>query len=237
MKHLLANKLAPLTFAWGFLETSLDAVTRAYVRWQRIILHSVKVGTIDMPLADALQQLEPLDLGSQRVLFLSTKGRWTACFDNGARGGNPSSFVGELAQRLKVRGVACTCIPNTLTRRETGNRGTWGRVNFTLFAPEKRDFLNIERSVSVANDVRGWQFHSIGQVQEFEQVDRYAASRIADRFSAEMLEDYCRALGIDLFEEGFYGGTGVVTHARPWFLPKLATISLIEARRHLGLNE
>ena len=236
MKPLLDNKLAPLTFAWGFLEASVDAVLKAYVRWQRTILHSVKVRKLDMPLADALRQLEPLDMGSQRVLFLSTKGRWTACFDNGARGGNPSTFVGELSERLKVRGIACSCIPNTLTRRDAGERGTWGAVTFTLFAPERREFLNVERRVSVANDVRGWNFHSMGQVQAFEQVDRYAASRIVDRFNAAMLQDYCRALGIDLFDEGFYGGTGAVTHARPWFLPKLATMSLSEARRQLGLH-
>ena len=102
MKHLLDNKLAPLTFAWGFLEASVDAVIKGYVRWQRTILHSVKIQTIDMPLADALRQLEPLDMGSRRVLFLSTKGRWTACFDNGARGGNPSTFVGVLSERLKA---------------------------------------------------------------------------------------------------------------------------------------
>ncbi len=237
MKHLLANQLAPLTFAWGFLEASVDGVTRAYVRWQRTILHSVKVRRIDMPLADALRQLEPLDMGSQRVLFLSTRGRWTACFDNGARGGNPSTFVGELSEHLKVRGIACACIPNTLTRRDVEKRGTWGAVKFTLFAPERREFFNIERSVSVANDVDGWEFNSMGQVQDFEQGDRYTASRIADRLTAEMLEDYCQALGIDLFDDTFYGSTGVVTHARPWFLPKAPTVSLTEARRQLGLNE
>ena len=112
-----------------------------------------------------------------------------------------------------------------------------GAVKFTQFAPEKREFLNIDRSVSVANDVHGWKFHSMGQVQDFEQVDRYTASRIADRLTAEMLERYCQALGIDLFDEGFYCGPGVVTHARPWFLPRLATKSLAEARRQLGLME
>jgi hypothetical protein len=236
MNRLLGDALAPLTFSWGFLEASLDIVSTAYLRWQRTILHRVKVGRINMPLADALRQLEPLDMGSQRVLFLSTRGRWTACFDNGAKGGNPSTFVGELSQRLKVRGIACTCIPNTLTRRDAAKPGTWGAVKFVQFAPERREFLNIERSVSVVNDVRGWQFHTIGQVQDFEQVDHYATGRIADRLTPEMLEQYCQALGIDLFDESFYGGTGVVSHARPWFLPKLATLSLAEARRQLGLT-
>src|SRR5258705_13326299 len=111
MKYLLDNKLAPLTFNWGFLEAPLDAVSSAYVRWKKTILQSVKVAAVDLPLADALRQLEPLDMGSQRVLFLSTKGDWKACFDNGARGGNPSTFIGELAEQMRCRGVACGCIP------------------------------------------------------------------------------------------------------------------------------
>jgi hypothetical protein len=237
MKYLLDNTLAPLTFNWGFLEAPVDAISSAYLRWQRTILQSVKVSRIDLPLADALRQLEPLDTGSQRVLFLSTKARWTACFDNGVKGGNPSTFVGELAVQMRCRGVACGCIPNTLTRRDAKKPGTWGAVKFTLFAPEKRDFLNVERSVSVVNDVRGWDFHSIGTVQDFEQAERYAARNIADRFTPEMLEEYGRALGINLFDEDFYGGVGLVTHSYPWFLPKLATATLAQARTRLGLSD
>jgi len=234
-RFLLDNALAPLTFSWGFLDAPLGAVSASYARWQRTILHSVKSTALDLPLAEALRRLEPLDMGSQRVLFLSTRSRWTACFDNGAKGGNPTTFVGELAQRLKCRGVACACIPNTLTRNAR-KRGTWGAVKFTLFAPEPRAFLNIERSISVINDVRGWDFHYQGAVQDFEHVERYGAARIADRLTAGMLEDYCRALGIQLFDEPFYSGPGVVTHAAPWFQPKLPAISLAEARRQLGLD-
>ena len=81
----------------------------------------------------------------------------------------------------------------------------------------------------------GWEFNTRGVPLPFEQVDRYSSVRIADRFTAEMLGAYCRALSIDCFDPGFYGGTGVVTHSRPWFLPRLKTVTLTEARRHLGL--
>ena len=237
MKYLLDNKLAPLTFNWGFLEADVAAAGAAYQRWQKKILQSVKVTSVDLPLADALRQLEPLDTGSQRVLLQSTRSRWTACFDNGLKGGNPSTFVGELSQQMKCRGVTCGSIPNTLTKSDARKPGTWGAVKFTLFAPEEREYLNIERSVSVINDVRGWTFNSVGKVQDFEQVDRYAARKIADRFTPEMLEDYCRVFGIDLFNEDFYGGKGFIIHSYPWFLPKLGTTTLAEARRQLGLSD
>jgi len=237
MKYLLDNTLAPLTFEWGFIEAPLDVVSAAYRRWQRKILHRVKVARFNLPLADALKQLDPLDRGSQRVLFVSTRGAWTACFDNGVRGGNPHTFVGELAQQLKCRGVAVGCIPNTLSRDDGAKTGTWGALKFTLFAPEKRDLLNIERSVSIINDVGGWEFNSIGTVQPFEHVDRYAARRIADRLTSGMLEEYCRALGIDLFDQNFYGGPGILTHSSLWFLRGPATTPLAEARKLLGLSD
>ncbi len=110
-------------------------------------------------------------------------------------------------------------------------------MKFTLFAPEPREFLNIERSVSVINDVGGWEFNSVGSVQGFEHVERYSARRIADRFTPEMLEEYGRALGLELFDEAFYGGAGLITHAAPWFLRKLPTTTLADARRQLGLGD
>ena len=128
--HLLENTLAPLTFNWGFIEAPLDAVRGAYVRWQKRILHSVKV-----------------------------------------------------------------------------------------------------------NGVHGWTFKTLGLAQDFEHVERYGNGRIADRFTADMLEDYCRALGINLFDETFYGDAGCITHSYPWFLPKLPTVTLAEAREQLGLSE
>jgi hypothetical protein len=237
MKYLLDNKLAPLTFGWGFLEAPPEAVLNAYVSWQKRILQSVKAAPLDLPLADALRKLEPLDTGSQRVLFLSTRSQWTACFDNGVKGGNPATFVGELAERIKCRGIVCGSVPNTLTKRDMQKAGTWGAVKFTLFAPEPREFLNIERSVSVINDVRGWTFNSAGTVQPFEQVERYAARKIADRFTPLMLEEYCRAFGIDLFNADFYGGQGFITHSAPWFLSRLPSVTLTEARKQLGLTD
>src|SRR5262245_23934910 len=237
VKYLLDNTLAPLTFEWGFIEAPLDTVVAGYRRWQRKILHRVRVTQFDLPLAHALKQLDPLDRGSSRVLFISSRSAWTACFDNGVRGGNPATFVGELAQQLKCRGVAVGCIPNTLSRRDAAKPGTWGGLKFTLFAPEKRDLLNIERSVSVINDVGGWEFNAIGTVQPFEDVERYTARKIADRLTPGMIDDYCRALGINLFEEDFYGGPGALTYARLWLLPKGPTTTLAEARRQLGFTD
>ena len=177
-------------------------------------------------------------MGSQRVLFLEHEiSGGLACFDNGAKGGNPSTIVGYLAEKLRCRGMACSSIPNTLTGADTAKPGTWGGVKFTLFAPERRELLNIERTISVNNDVGGWEFNTMGSAQGFEQIERYSARRIAERFTPEMLEEYGRALGLELFDDAFYGGAGLITHAAPWFLRKLPTTTLADARRQLGLDD
>ena len=49
-KGLLDHALAPLTFNWGFLDASVEAVSDRYARWQRMILHRVKIAAIDLPL-------------------------------------------------------------------------------------------------------------------------------------------------------------------------------------------
>jgi hypothetical protein len=181
LKYLLDNQLAPLTFQWGFLDARLDAVVASYARWQRLLLRRAKISPASLPLERALRQLEPLDMGSERVLLVSTQSRWTAYFDNGATGGNPDTVVGVLAERLKCRGVTCRAIPNTLTRRDRGKPGTWGGVKLTLFAAQATHFLNIERSISVSNDVDGWTFQVTGDVQPFEETEKYHAPPTGSR--------------------------------------------------------
>jgi hypothetical protein len=133
--------------------------------------------------------------------------------------------------------VTCRAIPTTLSPKDRGKPGTWGGVKLRLYAPHATDFLNVERSISVSNDVDGWTFEMRGRVQPFEETDRYQAPRKADRFTPEMLERYCGALGISLFDPAFYGGPGVIIDSPPWFLPRIKGLSLAEARRALGFVE
>jgi hypothetical protein len=43
------------------------------------------------------------------------------------------------------------------------------------------------------NDGGKWIFATRGNVQPFERVERYKAGRIRDRFTDELLEEYCQA--------------------------------------------
>lgn len=236
MKTLLDNRLAPLTHSWGFLEVPFRRAVDEAVRWTETTVSKVNVRHFEKPLADALCTLEPLITPPRKKLLLSTKSSWVAYFDNGINGGDPSSFVGYLSQHLKCRGLAVNCIPHTVSSTEKGGKGTYGAVGFELYAPEKRDWLNLERSITVMNDRGEWTFETNGTVQQFEKTERYKAKEIQDRFTSELLEEYCGALGIRLFDQDFYGPSAALLEIADPLPPDFIPISLAEARESIGLT-
>ena len=244
MRSLLDGTLAPLTYHIGFLEVPLPAVVDEYVRWQRMILNRVARRDIALPLREAILQLPPIDGARSRVLFQQTTSSWTACFTNNSRGGDMASVIAVLAERLPCRGLTCTSIPNTLSRKK-GTGGTWGAVTFTLYAPHPTDWLNVERNIRLANDVGGWEFSVYGTPQPFEELANYERSPRPARFTPEMLEQYARALGVAIFDDQFYSGSGAVIDSSSWFTPLVRLLApgqpeyrghtLEEARRRIGI--
>jgi hypothetical protein len=235
MNTLLENRFAPLTYAIGFLESDFHHVADETVAWQRSIFSQVETVEIESSLGEALSKLEPLITPPRKNLLLSTNSRWVAYFDNGINGGDPSSFVGYFAQRLKCRGLAVTCIPGLADDVPFANMHS-SAVGFKLYAPEAREWLNLERSVSAVNDYGKWTFEATGSVQPFEKPDRYQARAVKNRFTPEMLEEYCSALGIRLFDGEFYGPAGILVKIGDPLPPEFVAISLAEAQSRLGIR-
>ncbi|MGO8689680.1 MAG: hypothetical protein ACLQLG_08590 [Thermoguttaceae bacterium] len=236
MKYLLDNELAPLTFSWGFIEGPLSKVADYWVPWTKGIHGSVETEVLMATLPTALRKLEPLITPHSRELLLSTRSQWVAYFDNGKHGGDPQSRVGHVCRALKCRGVAVTCVPHTLKSRARDAKGVYGCVQFILFASETRQYLNYERSLAAANDGGRWVFHANGTPQPFEEPERYEAKRVMDRFTPEMLERYCTALGIRLFDPNFYGPDGLLI-STPGFRPgHFIPLTLEQARERIGMG-
>jgi hypothetical protein len=208
VKSLLDNRHAPITHSWGFLEISLQEAGAAAVRWAKTMFSSVETTELEASLPEALQRLLPLVIPPNRRLLLSTASPWTAYFDNGENGGDPAGFVGHLSQALHCRGLAVTCIPDAATFQH--HQGTLGAVRFELYAPEPREWLNQERTITAMNEGQGWFFEATGVVQAFESSERYGAKAPKDRFTPDMLAEYCLALGIRLFDPSFYGHSGIL---------------------------
>lgn len=196
---LLGDRYAPITFAAGFLETDFATVVAADEVWRARL-----GGHIMRPLRgafeDLLDKLLPLTGPLSRYVWVRTIGRWTAYFDNSVDGSDPFGPISYLAQQIKCRGVMIQCRPQT-TKAEGG-------ISVSIFGPEKMEFLNYLRIVSAINDGGRWRWDISGAVQPFEEVQHYEARRIRDRLTPEMLDRYCRAMGICAFDDAFYSDQG-----------------------------
>jgi hypothetical protein len=83
-------------------------------------------------------------------------------------------------------------------------------------------------------DANRWVFEAWGEVQPFEMAEQYKAHRIVDRFTPEMLVQYCLALGIQLLDPDFYGPGGVLFEVTRRLPPTEPSMSLAEARAKIG---
>lgn len=110
-----------------------------------------------------------------------------------------------------------------------------GAVQFELFGPLDTEFLNYVRTVSVVFDGSRWQFAATGTEQAFEEVEAYRARRVRDRFTSAMLERYCRALGLEVFDPGFYGLEAVFVESAVPMAPDGLVLTLQQAQDWLEI--
>ena len=236
MTSLYDNRYAPLTFSIGFLEAPVEQVASALEKWRTGHCRSVTAAEIADPLPQLFHRLEPLTVPRRRELVLATTAGWAAYFDNGAKGGDPASTVGHMATVLKCRGLAIKCVPDTLNDSIKNARGTYGAVQFELFAAEAKEFLNYERTISVANDGGKWVFSANGTIQKFEKPEYYRAKRVQDRFTPELLEAYCVAIGLKPFDPSFYRAPAFLVVVNDPLPPGSSPVSLKEARLRMGIE-
>ncbi len=235
MLTLMSDRFAPITSMIGFLRCPFDEAVDGLRAWRQHLHRRVSVSSLLDGLPTLLRALEPLTGRVRpRELLVATAGDWVAYFDCGVRGADPVSAIGYLSRALGCQGLAVTSVPHTAgTGLEVPGR--YGAVQFELFGPLATDFLNYVRTVSVAYDGSGWRFDAAGTVQDFEQVDRYAARRVRDRFTSQMLAEYCAALGVRALEENFYNHRGALVESAVSISSDAKVLSLEEAQKWLGI--
>lgn len=228
-----------MTSVVAFFEAPLqvlgDAFFQRYRSFISPLLSRVRRESLREPFPDVLLHLPPLTPISLRTLLLATDSTWTAYFDNHPRGPDPTSALLHLCPKLGCRGLAVTCIPDTLTGKPKGAKGRWGGVQFQLYGPEEGEFLNSVRAIFAINDGYRWEFGASGEVQPFEKPEYYTARRIRDRFTAEMLEEYCAALGVRYFDPAFYLAEGLLLEVRHHLPFLVRGKSLAQVQRELGI--
>jgi hypothetical protein len=233
---LLGQRFAPLTDQVGFLAASFDRTLDVFLRWQMEL--GAKLGRrpqyelLKGPLSDALEHLQPLTTPPSKVLLIETSSRWTAFFDNGLRMSDPESPVGHLCTIVPCKGVVAHCAPDRSNTEDPDALRIYGIVSLKMFTTHPTEWLNQERAIVAMNDGGSWLFSTSGVEQPFEESEKYNARQIVDRFTDELLERYCAALGIGLFDEIFYGGKAAVISTIQRLAPGAPKMSLEEARRH-----
>jgi hypothetical protein len=236
--QLFDDRFAPITSEIEFLECDAKVAADAFQEWQESIQAARGVGLNRRDLIGdfptKLLGLLPLTSHeARRFLFLPTKSNWTAYFENGWQG-NDVSAVSYLSRKIACRAIRAVSIPHTMRKTPTGVRGRFGATLLEVYAATSSgcSFLNIRRSISSANDGGRWRFDANGDPLEFEQLERYKARQIRDRFTPELLQDYLSNLGIRVFSPDYYDTTQsacLITKDGPT-APDLKEYSLDEAR-------
>lgn len=230
----MSEQYAPITSSIGFLEAPLDVVARELQTWRESLYPAVTVTRLSEGFPDVLSRLEPLTGGSRPRELIVAAGGWTAYFDNSLRGTDAVSAVGPLTRKLRCQGVAIDVVPHTIGAPGV-REGRMGAIQFELFGPLDTEFLNYVRTVSVTFEGSRWQFNATGTEQAFEEVDVYGARRVRDRFTSAMLERYCKALGIDVFEPTAYGPGAVLVESSVPMAPDGKVMSLQQAQAWLEI--
>jgi hypothetical protein len=240
IRPLLNNEFAPITFNVGFVETAFSTLCDAFKEWSKEIEGEhpglrTDFTPLSVPFHSALLSLEPLTTPLDRYLIVETKSNWTAIFANGLRVSDVTSPTSYLPRILKCRGLEVGHEPDASKSIRKDLIRMWGSTVFTLYGSTDTDWLNRVRDLRVSNDAGGWSFHESGEPQFFEEAKAYSKRRIPDRFTFEMLERYCRALGIEPNQDDFYGPKSCAIRRTGRRHQGDLNMSIAEAKSHLSL--
>jgi hypothetical protein len=234
MKTLLSDRFAPITSSIGFLRLGLDDAVGSLTEWRRVLYGDVDAEEV-AGFPECLRALEPLTGGvTPRELLVEASDGWTAYFDCSLRGTDAVSAIGYLSRTVRCQGLAISTHPHTLGLPGV-KHGRMGAVQFEMFGPLNADFLNYVRVVAVTFDGSRWRFDASGTQQWFEEAGAYDAARVRDRFTTDMLERYCQALDLDVFDPGAYGPRAVLVRSHVEIPPNGYIMTVDEVQRWLEI--
>jgi hypothetical protein len=234
MRTLLNERFAPTTSEIGFLELGLEDAADGLERWRRRLYQEVHISRPTVGFPEVLSRLEPLVQGACPREVLVAAGNWTAYFDCSLRGTDAVPVIGHLSRMLECRGLVMEAIPHTIGTPGI-RQGRSGSVQFEMFGPTETEVLNYVRTIYVTFDGSRWEFGANGREQPFEELLAYKARRVRDRFTSEMLERYCQALGLDVFNPGTYGPESVLIESEVPMPANPVIMTLAEAQAWLEI--
>lgn len=226
---LLDDECYPTTKEIGFIELPVAEAARIYPElWKPEV--RVRVTNQGGSLRDVLYKLRPLtSLERRRRVFVQTASRWTAYFDNGWRGTDAYATISNLAEH---RCLGMRVVPDPSTYRGVRRSVDCPATIWDVYGPEPAAMVNWVRSIAAIDEGGGrWTFTQGGEPFPFEDVSRYSARRIRDRFPVELLLEYLTHFDIDLFNADFYRGPAIMLELTSPQDPKTKTYPTFEAAR------
>jgi hypothetical protein len=193
----LLTKWNPVAYDFGLIRAPLDRIVAELQSWHSSIGIEYSRTETASSLGDAFASLLPLAHSKMRRLFVATRSDWVACFQNGIQGSDPAPAMSFLAKRMDVLAMRACC---------TADTAKYPALVWEVYAPESlggKPPLGYRRSIAAMNDGGRWTFEESGERFPFEQIARYEEPRKRDRFTREMLRDYLREFGIELFSDDF----------------------------------
>lgn len=205
---LLNDECSPTTDQIGFIDLPVKTASEIILKkWQKTV--PLRASEHQGTLKENLMLLLPLTtVAAPRRMFLQTNSRWTAYFDNGWRGTDAFGVISNLAEKRGL-GMLVGTDPQSFggVRRPVDSPS----VMWEVYGPKDTEFPNVVRKVSVIDQGAGhWEFEELGKPYAFEDLARYTARRIRDRFTVDMLLEYLKHFDIDLFNADFYCGPAVL---------------------------
>jgi hypothetical protein len=141
--------------------------------------------------------LEPVARPAWKALFVETGPSWTAVLN---QSGGGLEWVDRYAISLRTRVVRSVYAPHITRGKEVVR---YGETRLTVL--DGRSGFAIQRTIQASRQDTGWQWEEQGQALPFEDEHRYDDTRIARRLDYDLLNQYCRALGIARHDPAFYG--------------------------------
>jgi hypothetical protein len=188
--------MEPFTKTIYFLRARYEATVKArHKAWKSREAMTEHRGS----LSQLLTLLEPYSHPHWKALVVECQSGWTAVFDQGADLTNTAHFAVE----LRTLGVRTAYSPHV---RRDGTIISYGNTAFWMTDGSRRDLgpLRDLRSIQ-ASYQSGWQWDLSGEVQPWEDTERYARKLVRERFNLELMNQYCRSLGIRRDDATFFG--------------------------------
>jgi hypothetical protein len=197
----LLETWSPVTSDFGLIDAPVEVVSARYLEWLEGLDQEFRVKS-ERDFARSLAFLAPLSAEMRRRVLAPTRAGWTAFFQSGFQGSDPSPVMSYLTRLMGVDSMRVCRTPADAAQPAC----VW-----EVYAPASRGGvppLFHRRAIALVCESGRWTFHESGAPFPFENPAVHAARRTRDRFTPDLLCEYLSKLGLFPFDPDFYSPPG-----------------------------